>query len=246
MDMQKIFKPLLLIASTLFCMPANAVSIGSFTFDDNAIADQLVTGTGQAYNGTDWYFGSGNTWQGFDSNTATWQSSAAPTDATDTSGSSFLATTQAITTPLSLGLDFSQTSAFNGEGSDLVFFFLFDQSANNANVTINGISQTLSFSNVFNDSGVQQVANNVIWDGTTLSNVLLMSGEIDLIDFGYAQGEFLYEPITLELSANSDTPIALSMAAALNSSPVPLPAPLLLFLSGLTGLGIISRRRHRA
>ncbi|VAW68212.1 hypothetical protein MNBD_GAMMA09-1795 [hydrothermal vent metagenome] len=241
MDMQKFLKPLLLISGCLLATQASAASIGTYTFADNAIADQ-ISGTGQAYNGTDWYSASGNTWQVYDSTSASWVASATPGDATDTSGSTFLAATQS-SSPLSLNLGFSQTSAVNGAGSDIAFFFLFDQSTNIADITINGITQSLTFSNVFDNNGTQQVANNVAWNGATLSNVQLMAGVINLDDFGFALGDTLNESITLDLTSTGNNAMALSMAAALNSSPVPLPAPLLLLLSGLAGLGLIARRK---
>ena len=243
MGMQSFFKPLLLITTSLFAIQANAASIGTYTFADNAIADQM-SGNGQAYNGTDWYYGSGSSWQIYNTSSAAWQASTTPNDVTDTSGATYLATIQGISSPLSLSLDFSQTSAINGNGSDIAFFFLWDQSNNNASVTINGISQSLTYSNVYDSNGVQQVANNVLWNGATQSNVVVMAGLIDLTNFGYSLGDALNGPIAINLTSNSSSAMALSMVAALNSSPVPLPASLLLFLFGLSGLGLISRRRQ--
>ncbi len=241
MDIQKLLKPLLLVSSCLIATQASAASIGTYTFADNAIANQ-ISGNGQAYNGTDWYSASGSTWQIYDNTSTSWLASSAPNDTTDTSVSTFLAATQS-SSPLSLDLGFSQTSAINGAGADIAFFFIFDQSANTANVTINGTTQALTFSNVFDSNGVQQVANNVAWNNSILSNVQLMAGVINLDDFGYSLGDVINGPVNINLTSTNGNAIALSMAAALNSSPVPLPAPLLLLLSGLAGLGLIGRRK---
>ena len=219
-----------------------ATVIGTYLLEETAT---LVGGQGMAYNGTDWYYGSGTSWQRYA--TSAWQPSAAPADLSDGSTTTFLADTSSAGS-LNLSLGFNNTHVVNGAGSDLAFFFLWDQSANNANVTINGVTRDLSFQNVYNTSGVQLVANGVNWNGAIQSNVLLMVGEIDLSNFGVLSGAAVLDPFNISLTANINgtTPIALSMVGALHTGQgtvVPLPAPLVLLFSGLAALGLIGRRK---
>ena len=204
----------------------------------------LVGGQGYAYNGTDWYSGAGAGWQRYSGG---WQASSAPAALDDGNAATFLA---AMPTrgSLNLSFDFSGTNVVNGTGADLAFFFLWDQSANSANVTINGVTHDLSFQTLYNSSGVQQVANNVNWDGATRSNVLVMVGAIDLSNFGMLAGAAVTDPFNISLTANASgtTPVALSMVGALHTgvgTAVPLPAPLVLLFSGLAALGLVSRRK---
>ncbi|MDQ1362966.1 MAG: hypothetical protein QG652_826, partial [Pseudomonadota bacterium] len=121
-----------------------ATVIGTYSMEATAT---LTGGQGLAYNGSSWYYGFGSSWQ---TNTGTaWQSSTAPSDLNDISAASFLADTSSAGS-LNLGFGFDGTHAVNGSGSDLVFFFLWDQSANTANVSINGVTRELSFHNVYN------------------------------------------------------------------------------------------------
>ncbi len=235
-----ILKPFLFLITSVLTAQVNAASIGTYTFEDNAIADQLVSAQGQMYDGSNWLYASNTNWSTF--NGLGWVESSTPNDATDVSVSTYLAATQS-SGRVSLELDFSQTSAVNGAGDDLAFFFLWDQSSNAANVSINGISQQLTFSDIFNDVGVQQVANNVIWNGTTNDNVALVAASIDLGNFGLSSGEILNSSVMLLLESNSDTAMALSMTTALNSTVVPVPAAVWLFGSGLLALAGIARRR---
>lgn len=248
MDIKILLNKALFFISTLFALQLNAASIGTYNFADNAIADQLISGQGQSYNGSSWYFGSGSSW--LNSSGSTWQASTSPSELTDSSVSSYLAAFNS-SGPSQFELGFSQTSIHNSAGSDIAFFFLWDQSSNDATVTINGFSQDLTFSNVYNSLGTQQVANNVSWDSSSLSNVQLMAGVIDLDDFGILQGDNLASSISINLQSNNETnPMALALVAGLhsttiNQTPVPLPAPLLLFISGLISL-ILTRRKLAA
>lgn len=245
MDIKIIIKPVLFLAGSLFALQLNAASIGTYAFADNAIADQLISGQGQTYNGSSWYFGSGSDW--LSSTGGAWQASDTPDDVSDTSVSSYLAATNS-TGAVQLDLGFSQSTVLNSNGSDIAFFFLWDQSMNAATVSINGFSQDLSFSNVFNALGTQQVANDVIWDNSSFSNVQLMAGVIDLNDFGFSLGDSLNSSITIDMQSNNDSnPMALALVAGLNSTTdpitsVPIPAALYLLLSGLVTIGLFRRR----
>lgn len=239
-----ILKPFLFLASTALASQLNAATIGTYTFEDNAIADQLLAAQGQMYDGTNWlYAGTDSSWSIYDS-TSGWTNTSAPSDATDVNVSTFLAATQ-NSGSVSLDLGFSQTSAINGDGDDLAFFFLWDQTANNANISINGTTQQLTFSDVFDDAGVAQVATTVNWNGTINSNVKIVAASIDLSDFGLSLGAALNSPVALDLTSSTSAAMALSLTAALNSStsPVPIPAAIWLFGTGLIALTGIARRK---
>lgn len=249
MDIHKLINRIVFLVGSLFAIQLNAASIGTYTFADNAIADQLISGQGQTYNGSSWYSGSGTSWLNFDPDAASpsWQPSASPGELTDTSTSTYLAAFNSSGSS-QLELGFSQSTVINSAGSDIAFFFLWDQTNNDATVTINGISQSLSFSNVVDSQGIQQVANGVDWGGSSLSNVQLMAGVIDLDDYGFLQGDSLASSLSINLLSNNESnPMALALVAGLNSTninplPVPLPASLLLFLSGLISFTFARRK----
>jgi len=242
MDIKKQLQHAAIVSGLFFCLQGHAASIGSYHFADDAVANQLLGGAGQAYNGTTDYYGTGVSWLSYNSG---WQPASAPSDITDNSAATFLAN-EFNTPALSLDIGFSNTSVFNGAGSDLAFFFLWDQTSNNAAVTINGATQSLTYSNVFSDSGIQQTAKNVTWNGSTIADVQLMVALIDLSDFNYSLNSVLDQSIQIDMQSNTSNPMALSLVAGLNStaiSPVPLPAAAWLFITGLGALGIVSRRR---
>ena len=241
----KFFKHILLTACIAITSPSNAASIGTYNFADDAVADQLVSGEGQFSNdgGANWYYSASanDNWL-LSTNGSAWASTAAPTEATDNNGSSYLGVFNASG---SLNLDFSQTSVVNGAGSDIAFFFLWDQSTNLSEVTINGQTQALTLSNVFDNQGEQQYAHDVSWQGSLNQNVLLMAGTIDLGNFGFSADETLNNPVNINLQSNGEF-MAFSSAVGLNTvTAVPLPAPFILFLSGLSALGLISRKKKQ-
>lgn len=246
MEIKTTIQTALFLAGSLLAVNVNASTIGTYTFDDSAIANQLVSANGYLTdNGADLYYASGTIWDLY--NGSGWDSASAPTGATDSLESSYLAAIPGYSAA-SLDLGFGNTTAFNGVGSDIVFFFLWDQSNNTTTVNINGHSQELNASNLYDASSSLYLADNVLWDNTTRSNVLMMAAEIELSDFGLLAGAILDEPINISMHSTSTSPVALSMVAALNADPVltavPLPAPLLLLLSGLASLGVFSRRKN--
>jgi hypothetical protein len=215
---------------------ANAsVVVGTYSFEETQLADQVLSfsGTG-VYNGTAYV--------------------------NPMSNSSDITDTDSVTSPLtflstapypgyknvSLGLGFSETNVINGSQGDLALFFLFNQAPNSIGVTLNGVTKKLSTKKVFDSGGTQQVADGVKWNGTTLYNVLVTVAEIDLGAFGYDVGERLLEPLAINLNQTGTDlqPVALSLAGAINTAVVPLPAAVWLFGSGLLGMLGVARRRR--
>ena len=245
MEMKKTLSTVLLLAGSLITFQSQSATVGTYTFDDSSIANELTSANGYIINnGSDLYYASGTTWIHY--NGTGWDAASPLTDATDTSTSSYLATytDYGLT---SLDVSFTNTTVYNGDGSDIVFFFLWDLSSNSNTVNINGHSQALVTSDLYDSSSNLFLIDNVAWDGSLRSNVLMVAAEIDLNDFGFLANAILDEPVSISMQSYSTSPTALSMVAALNAdttiSAVPLPAPLLLLLSGLVSLGIFTRRK---
>lgn len=242
----KIVLPVTLTCCSLMLSTAHAASIGTYSFDDNAYADELLAGTNRIYNGTDWYFNSGSSW--LVASGGSWTATSTPTDVTDTSTSSYLAAVNEADSSVDLTIGFTDNTAINGAGDDLVLFFLWDQQDITSNsITINGVTASLNYNDVYDGHGNLFTVDGVNWSGAVYDNVLLTAATIDLSDFGIADGSALLSPFEVNLFTDTTNAAALSLVAALNSgpapTPVPLPATLLLFLSGLTGLGLFSRRK---
>jgi len=214
-----------------------AVVVGTYNFANEQLVDQVssFSGTGM-YNGTSYI-----------------DPSVTTADITDIDPV-YAPITYIATAPfagydnVSIDLGFSQISVVNGAGADLALFFLWDQSSNLIDITLNGQTKALSFS-TFNDSnGVQQVADGVIWNGSVNNNVLALVAEVDIGNFGVSNGMSLNSPLSISMTQTSasSTPVALSMVGALNSTTtvVPVPAAVWLFGSGLLGLAGVARRKR--
>ena len=249
MKTTNLFGYVLALGTGLAAMQAGAFSLGSYELDNSMLASDIQSGDGWADNGTDFYFASGSQWQRLDSDSNQLAPAAVPSELTDPDLEgvrTFLAAVPGRSLKLRLG--FSNTSLVNGDGADLAFFFLWDQSANDASVHLNGTSQALNLDLLRDAEGDPQVANYAIWDGRAEENVTLMVAEADLSDFGLAPGAVWNGGVGIRLTAGSgNNSMALSMAAALNTqaevSAVPLPAALPLMLGGLSLLGLAVRRR---
>jgi len=252
MDIKRKLSYLLLLAGSTTIIQSNAatINVGTYSFDDSMLANTVISANGQSYNGSEDYYASNNSWYSYnyESSNPGWESTNTPSELTDTNAYSFLASESTVANQLSVELGFSNASIANGDGADIALFFLWDQSNSNTTVSINGTTQSLTYSNVFDDAGIQQTAKNIAWNGSVYSDVQLMVATIDLLDFEYALDDTLASSVLLELSSTDSNPAALSMVAGLNTalppSPVPVPAAAWLFITGLLSLGFVSRRKR--
>jgi len=210
---------------------AAPVTVGTFTL--NALVDEVTSFTGTAvYNGT-----------GYINPVAT------PGDITDNAANTFVSTGNYDgyrDATLGLGFSTAQGNVVNGSGTDLALFFLSDQGGNSADITINGITQALTFANVYDAGSVQQVVNGAVSNGVTYNNVLLQVAEVDLGDFGIAAGGALGGngfSVGLHQTAGNTVDVSLALVGAPNVAVVPVPAAVWLFGSGLVGLAGIARKR---
>ena len=209
-----------------------AISVGSYVFENNAFVDVVTS-----FSGTGMYDGT---------------SYANPLDAqlpvTDINVSTFYATAPSPGYDnVTLGLGFDDNGAYNGSEADAAFVFLWDQTGNGINVTINGVSQSVSPETLYGcgSPSTQCVADGVAWNGNTLNNQYLGIALVDFSDFGLAFGDALPGDIELQMIQNSSTvPVAFSLGGVFYTTPVPVPAAVWLFGSGLLGLVGVARRRR--
>jgi hypothetical protein len=119
----------------------------------------------------------------------------------------------------------------NGNGADLALFFI-----DVANFSLSIGSQTVNYS-----STQLYDPNNKAFGVNIGGNVFsLTAAQIDLNDFGFTSADILGD-ITVNLGSRQTI---LSLASGINVSPVPLPGAFFLFLSGLAGFGLLSRRKR--
>lgn len=146
-----------------------------------------------------------------------------------------------------VSLGFDNISLSNQDGNDLALFFL---TANNTiSINLNGITQSyisnqlfINPNDPFIDLGEKYLVNNVPLANGSVGFFDLSVVFVDLDVFGVGLDRNLNN-ITIDIGNGTSF---MNYAIGLNEAvtPVPVPAALILFLSGLTGLGLISRRKH--
>lgn len=145
---------------------------------------------------------------------------------------------------VSMALDFGRTRVINRRGADIAFFFLSDQTNNEVNLVIGAHLKPLSFVDVFEGGGVQQVINGELSNWEKYNDIRLMVAEVELDDYGFAADQILTDPLSVEMiQKDAEIPVSLSMVGAVNSAVIPVPAAIWLFGSGMIGLIVLARRR---
>ena len=142
-------------------------------------------------------------------------------------------------------LTFGNIALSNQSGNDLALFFI--TADNTVSLTVNGLtSGPLTSSQLyvnpadpFVDNGEQYLIEGILLPDGSLGIASLSVIFVDLDTFGLGFNQSINN-INVNLGNNASL---LSYAVGMHGTAVPLPAPFLLFLSGLTGLGIISRRK---
>jgi len=207
-----------------FSQASNAaiISVGPYAFDDTATAS-VITGGANIITSTD-------------------DGSAI----TDQLLSTYIYGDKA---PGNIGLTFG-SNIYNGTEADLVLYFIRgdqDTLTPTVDVTIEGnaVSYTASLFTYVDPL-----------DGLTKKYQTLLNGGITSTDINSAEGFDIYTALIelddfaldtdsildLQISGLDDTE-RLAMVAGFNITPVPVPAPLFLLLSGIAGLSLFSRRK---
>ena len=215
-------KQFLIIISSLACLlsgNSHAATVAGYTFADDAFVDTLVSSTGTFYN--------------YESATAADSLSSAQlaADLTDTPNDSPVGHATYVfsnDSNASVDLAFSSVDVVNGSGNDLAFFFV----GLGSSLTLS-IAETEQTFETF-DTGID------ITD--SFGTYALTAALVDLDDFGFASNQLLGDFNVL--LGNTE---ALSLVGAFNTgvTPVPVPAAAWLFITGLTALGMIGRRRRK-
>lgn len=212
-----------LAVTSLLTFNVYAASVGPLVIEDNAFVN-TVLGTGGTVNGRP-------------------TPTTVNTAITDLDPSTYIFSSDGGYIDLSFG----STSIYNGDGTDLAFFFLSQESTFNLSLLGNStlpISYTSQFLYVdtqndgfLDDDGAGRYGVSI---GTNY--YFLTAALINLDDFGISGTDPL-GGFRVGLGVNN----ALALVGGFHLEPaatvVPLPAPFLLFLSGLTALGVISRRK---
>jgi len=223
--MKKILVSITAIAITLVVSSASAVTVAGINFADNAIADVAT--------GSDSLFLNWNPTYDETGISAT-QLSA---DMTDTSAGTYVFSFDA---GAYIDMSFSSIDVYNGEGNDLALFFVGSE-AQAGNLNLLGTEYSMAFTApVFTGESITELFNDV--NGNPVISPIYVS-YFDLDVFGI-DSQTAINNFRLEIGNGSAVP---ALLAAINTSPgtspVPVPAPLLLLLSGLAGLGFFGRKK---
>jgi len=142
-------------------------------------------------------------------------------------------------------LGFNNVPLINRDGDDLILYFLTDGFVNKVSLDINDVTETgLTARQLFIDASTKFSVDDVLLkDGVTLGRFDLSAILVDLDNFNVDPDKTVDE-ITVQLGERD----AFLLYATGNNAPTPVPVPaaLILFLSGLTGLGVLGRKRSKA
>ncbi len=142
-----------------------------------------------------------------------------------------------------IDMSFSSTGVYNGAGYDLALFFV-GSGSQTGNLNLLDIGSSLSFTTpVFTGTQITEIFNDSLGN-PVISPIYVSYFDLDVLGL---DNQTALNNFRLEIGGASAVP---ALLAAINTSPgaspVPLPAPLFLFLSGLTGLGLLRRRKKQA
>ena len=214
--MKKILIAITLLFSVSFNAHAVLVSAGSYLLDDAGFVSSLDSFSGSVFSSNS--SASAIT----DSLLDTWIYSP------DGSGSVNLSFSNAI---------------YNDSGDDLLLFFLHGsdtgllgpETSSSVNLNVNGSSVTVS-SSLFYSNPQQTDYYGVVTPQGTFG---LSVAQVEFSDFGVALNDSVNN---LSIGLGSNNYLALVSGLHLEVAPIPLPAPLLLLLSGLAAFGVLGRR----
>lgn len=218
----KFLLKLLLLISITISSPVYSISIAGIEFADNAIANQYLGSSGYFYN-----------WNPVNDGTS-------PGPAlTDTNPGSYAFS---YDENAYIDLSFSNTSIFNGAGDDLAIFFV-GSGTHTGNLTLLDTTGSLSFGELtftgYNFPELWDVNNDGIIDQTDASPIYVSYLDLDLLGIN---GQFALNNFRLEIGNASAVPALLAGINTVPTTPVPLPASLLLFISGLFTLGFLKKQ----
>ncbi len=223
--MKKILSSLTFIFAALTVSSASAVTVAGINFADNAIAD-VATGSDSLFlNWNPTYDETG---------ISAAQLSA---DMTDTSAGTYVFSFDA---GAYIDMSFSNVDVYNGEGNDLALFFVGSE-AQTGTLNLLGTEYSTAFTTpVFTGESVTELFNDINGD-PVISPIYVSYFDLDV--FGI-NSQTAINNFRLEIGNGSAVP---ALLAAINTNPgttpVPVPAPFLLLLSGLAGLGFFGRKK---